>query len=169
MDLTNGVKTVIPLKAIGNSQPLALTLNGANLRFIDLTSKDTSEIALWTIRTAEENISVTGDSSTMTLTMSTSGDENKLRLGEVIELFASGTFIGTVVVLDRQAGSVLVAYTNADSIDLSLVDTIVLRKDPFMLDGFTKPVESRYFEYFVCQADGDCELGIEQLVRGNFI
>ena len=173
MDLISGTKTIIYLKDISNGNPVALTLNGANLRFINIASSDITEVERWSVRTAEEDVNFTGlDLITREISLVNVSDASKIRKGEILEIFGSGDYMGAVIItgVDETTGVLNFKHLNGqvDS-DINLGDSLKLRKDPFMLDGFTKPIDSFTFPYLVVEADGACELGIEALAYGNYI
>lgn len=166
MDLLSGIDTLISLQQEYNGVNIAVTPNGGNVRFIDLTREDKTEMSAWEVRTASIDVAVTAGTSVDFEAV----DAAKLRLGEYVGFYDDTEFLGGGVITSIDGTTVTYTPTKGTEITTPAdIDKIVLQKDPLILDGRTKPIHTSLFMHIIVQADADLEFSIEILQVGNCI
>jgi len=166
MNLASGVDKTISLEQRYNGTDIAITPVGGNIRFIDLTREVLSEMSTWEIRTAEIVVAIT-DSVEGTFE---AVDAAKLRQGEYVGFYdADDDFLGGGIITSISGTTVTYKLTKNTSLTEANITQIILDGDPILLEGRTKPICSKEFNFMVVQADATVELSIEILQVGNSI
>lgn len=167
MDLLNGIDTIINLENEYNGVDIAITPNGGDIRFIDLTRKNKAEMSSWVVRTAEDVLAVTAG----TYLDFDCVEASILRQGEYVAFYdAGGDCIGGGVISVVDGTNVKFTTTKGSAdMEFANIASIKLHADPFLLDGRTKPIKTTLFKFLILQANADLELGVEILQVGNCI
>ena len=174
MNLEANTKTLIHARAIYNVKDIAITPIGGNVRFIDLTRENLTDLDTWEIRKADSEIAITPINGTFTFTVADIATANTLRISEVLELqTAANVYVGSAYIL--KIDGTTITYQCSAKIDFdafALAATkVILREDPTLLEERTKPITTGAgkMKYLIVEADAAINLSIEMLHVGNCI
>lgn len=170
MNLISGTDKLIHAQSLFGKNCIALTPVGGNIRFVDLTKADLSNIENWVIRTAEDILAVTLPTAVNFVCV----EAAVLRVGEIVGFYdVAGAVVGggTITSITGTTVTYVPSPTRFEfsAAEIASITQIILEADPLLLDERTKPVNADEFKYILVQSDANLELSIEILQAGIFI